>query len=104
MKYLSNFRKIVNRCILNGWLQRLVSRREKTDITARIPLLPAAINIIDQYADHPQCQESGRVLPVSSNQKMNAYLKEIADLCGIQIYSVVDPGTTIFEAAFYLEL
>ena len=27
---------------------------------------------------------SGRLLPVLSNQKMNAYLKEIADLCDIK--------------------
>ena len=28
-------------------------------------------------------QLDGHVLPVLSNQKMNAYLKEIADVCGI---------------------
>src|SRR5690606_32773720 len=33
--------------------------------------------------DHPQCVNEGRVMPVLTNQKMNAYLKEIADLCGI---------------------
>jgi len=27
--------------------------------------------------------EGGRLLPVLSNQKMNSYLKEIADACGI---------------------
>ena len=26
---------------------------------------------------------NSKLLPISSNQKMNAYLKEIADLCGI---------------------
>lgn len=156
MKYLSNFRKIVNRCLRNGWLQRdpfmgfkmtkkevertaltetelrtimtkkfpserlnnvrdififscfsglayadvkklkrseiiigidgekwLVSKRQKTDISARIPLLPVALNLVDKYADHPQCISEDRVLPVLSNQKMNAYLKEIADLCNI---------------------
>jgi site-specific recombinase XerD len=156
MKYLSNFRKIVNRCLLNGWLQRnpflgfkmtkreiervvlneselqalsskqfsterlnlvrdiflfscytglayadvqklkrseiiigvdgekwVVSRRQKTDITAKIPLLPVALKIVDQYSYHPQCILRDRVLPILSNQKMNAYLKEIADLCEI---------------------
>jgi len=29
------------------------------------------------------CAISGKLLPVLSNQKMNAYLKEIADLCEI---------------------
>jgi site-specific recombinase XerD len=156
MKYLSNFRKIVNICIRNGWLQKdpfmafkmtkrevertaltefelqtlavkkfsierltivkdiflfscfsglaysdvkklrrseivigidgekwLISRRQKTDITARIPLLQQALDIIDRYENNRQCILENRVLPVLSNQKMNAYLKEIADLCGI---------------------
>lgn len=156
IKYLSNFKKIVNRCLRNGWLQKdpflrfsmrkrevertaltefelealrmkkfdierlaivrdiflfscmtglayadvqklkrseirigvdgekwIFSRRQKTDITSRIPLLPVAIDILNRYSDHPVCQADDRVLPVLSNQKMNAYLKEIADLCGI---------------------
>jgi integrase len=61
----------------------LISKRQKTDISARIPLLPVALSLVDKYADHPQCISEDRVLPVLSNQKMNAYLKEIADLCGI---------------------
>jgi len=156
IKYLSNFRKIVNQCFRKGWLQKnpfggfkmtkkevertalteaelqklitkefsverivqvrdiflfscftglayvdvkklkrseifvgvdgdkwLVSRRQKTDVTARIPLLPSALKIMDRYTDHLQCTMEDRLLPVLSNQKMNAYLKEIADLCGI---------------------
>jgi len=157
IKYLSNFRKVINRCVRHGWLQKdpfanfkmtmreverialtetelqnligqqfptdrlrvvrdiflfscytglayadvkklkrseiiigvdgeewLVSRRQKTDISARIPLLPAALTIIDRYKDHPHCQGKDIVLPINSNQKMNAYLKEIAEVCGIQ--------------------
>lgn len=57
--------------------------RQKTDIPSRIPLLPAANTIVQRYRDNLQCQTKGTLLPVSSNQKMNAYLKEIADLCGI---------------------
>ncbi len=156
MKYLSNFRKIVKRCILNGWLQRdpfigfkmakrevdrhalteselqeiaaksfsmprlilvrdiflfscysglayadvkklrrsdiiigvdgekwIICKRQKTDTTSRIPLLPPALEIIDQYKDHKASIIEDRLLPILSNQKMNAYLKEIADLCGI---------------------
>ena len=156
MKYLSNFRKIVNRCLRSGWLDKdpfigfkmtkrevertaltekelqtmagktfsfsrltlvrdiflfscysglayadvkklrkseivtgqdnekwLVSKRQKTDISARIPLLTAALSLIEKYKNHPQCLLDDRVLPVLSNQKMNAYLKEIADVCGI---------------------
>ncbi|MDO6390261.1 site-specific integrase [Pontibacter sp. BT731] len=60
------------------------TRRQKTETPSRIPLLPVALAILERYQDHPQCLYQDRVLPVLSNQKMNAYLKEIADLCGIQ--------------------
>jgi len=39
---------------------------------------------MEQYKNHPQCLLKDRLLPVLSNQKMNAYLKEIADTCGIR--------------------
>lgn len=58
--------------------------RQKTDTPSRIPLLPPALEILDKYQADPRCQYEGRLLPVSSNQKMNAYLKEIGDICGIQ--------------------
>jgi site-specific recombinase XerD len=57
--------------------------RQKTDSTTRVPLLPPALEILDRHKDDPQCVNKGRILPVLSNQKMNSYLKEIADACGI---------------------
>lgn len=33
--------------------------------------------------DNAECIKKGVLLPVIGNQRMNAYLKEIADLCGI---------------------
>ena len=156
MKYLSNFKKIVNICLKNGWLPRdpflgykmskreverlyltiddlelissknlhiprldqvrdiflfccytglayadvkkltrseisigidgekwIFTHRQKTESATRVPLLPIAINILDKYKDHPQCINADRLLPVLSNQKMNGYLKEIADVSGI---------------------
>jgi site-specific recombinase XerD len=156
MKYLSNFKKIVLRCVRNGWLQRdpfcdfkmtkkdvvrtaltekelriitakvfstdrlnyvkdiflfscytglayidvkklkrseiaigidgepwIFTRRQKTETPSKIPLLPRAVEIMRKYTHHPQCSNQGNVLPVLSNQKMNAYLKEIADVCEI---------------------
>jgi site-specific recombinase XerD len=156
MKYLSNFKKIVNICLKNGWLHRnpflgykmtkreierpyltqeelvaistktfiaprinqvrdiflfscytglayadvkklsrseistgidgekwIFTHRQKTETSTRLPLLPPAQEILDRYAEHPQCLNEGRLLPVLSNQKMNGYLKEIADICGI---------------------
>ncbi len=64
----------------NLWIY---TNRQKTDTLSRIPVLPAASAIIEKYADHPQSVNKGLLLPVMSNQKMNAYLKEIADLCRI---------------------
>ena len=65
----------------NLWIRK---QRNKSKQWAHIPLLPQARHIIDKYRSNPQCQKKGVLLPVLSNQKMNAYLKEIADLCGIQ--------------------
>ena len=64
----------------NKWI---FTARQKTKIASHIPLLPIAEDIIKKYAKHPMCIISGKLLPVLSNQKMNAYLKEIADLCEI---------------------
>lgn len=61
----------------------IYTNREKTKTTSNIPLLAQAESIIENYKNHPACINSDRLLPVLSNQKMNAYLKEIADLCGI---------------------
>ena len=62
----------------------IFTKRKKTDTPSRIPLLPAALDIMAKYENNPGCQARGLVLPILSNQKMNAYLKEISDLCGIQ--------------------
>jgi len=62
----------------------LVKNRQKTDIASRIPLLPSALALIEKYRDHPKVCNSGKLLPMLSNQKVNAYLKEIADVCGIK--------------------
>jgi integrase len=55
--------------------------RTKTEITANVPLLPQAIAIINKYKEHPECVVRNKLLPMKSNQKMIAYLKEISDLC-----------------------
>jgi len=61
----------------------IMAGRQKTGSPINIPLLPKAVMIMERYRNHPLCLERNSVLPVSSNQKMNEYLKEIADLCGI---------------------
>lgn len=64
--------------------QWIITRRGKTNIASRIPLLPVTEKILAAYKDNPQCVTSGRLLPVLTNQKYNSYLKELADICGIQ--------------------
>lgn len=62
------------------WIKK---RRQKTKNWCHIPLLVPAVELLKKYKNHPVCQKRGCVLPVPSNQKMNGYLKEIADLSGI---------------------
>ncbi|PWS33388.1 recombinase [Pedobacter paludis] len=57
--------------------------REKTDIRVAVPLLPIAEQILSKYADHPACVNEGRALPLTSNQKINEYLVDVAKLAGI---------------------
>jgi integrase len=57
--------------------------RQKTESTTRVPLLPPALEILDRYKDDKQCIDKDLLLPVLSNQKMNSYLKEVVDICGI---------------------
>jgi len=64
----------------NLWIY---TKRQKTDTLSRIPVLPDALSIIRSYDQHPQCVAEDKLLPVMSNQKMNGYLKEIANLCDI---------------------
>jgi len=59
------------------------THRQKTDSLSKIPILPVSERILDKYKNHPVCKNEDKLLPILSNQKMNAYLKEIADICGI---------------------
>ena len=65
----------------NLWIRK---ERHKTGIMCNVPLLDVPLEIIEKYKDHPLCVKRGILLPVLSNQKMNSYLKEIADCCGIK--------------------
>lgn len=65
----------------NMWIRKM---RQKTKEMGNIPLLSAAKEILEKYKDFASTNAKGLLLPVSSNQKTNAYLKEIADICGIK--------------------
>ena len=61
----------------------IFTHRQKTESASKIPILPVTQMIIDKYENHPQCNNEDKLLPILSNQKMNAYLKELADICNI---------------------
>ncbi|MEJ7823156.1 MAG: site-specific integrase [Chitinophagaceae bacterium] len=64
-----------------NWIQ---VNRTKTNSLSRIPVLQIPQIILNKYRYNPYCLKFNKLLPVLSNQKMNAYLKEIADMCNIQ--------------------
>lgn len=64
----------------NKWIY---TKRGKTGTSCHIPILNPVQRIIDKYKNNPILIEKKQLLPVPSNQKMNAYLKEVADICGI---------------------
>ncbi|MCF8381811.1 MAG: site-specific integrase [Bacteroidales bacterium] len=57
--------------------------RKKTKKDYQVPLFPKALEILEKYKTHPRCLQKERCLPVPSNVKYNAYLKEIGDMSGI---------------------
>lgn len=61
----------------------IFTHRQKTESASKIPILPVTQMIIEKYENHPQSINEDRLLPIFSNQKMNAYLKEIATVCNI---------------------
>ena len=65
---------------LGYWIR---TRRQKTSARANIPLLDIPMSIINNYCRLDLLLPEDPILPILSNQKMNAYLKELADLCGI---------------------
>jgi len=64
----------------------IIKKRHKSGIPCNVPLLPIALEIFERYAEHPLCVDTGLVLPINSNQKMNAYLREVADLSGVDLH------------------
>jgi site-specific recombinase XerD len=62
----------------------IMTNRKKTNQPVRVPLLPKAFDLIEKYRTHSRALASGTLFPNLSNQKLNAYLKEISDFCGIE--------------------
>ncbi|TDY11509.1 site-specific integrase [Meridianimaribacter flavus] len=65
----------------NRWI---ITKRQKTKNSLKIPILPIAETLMNKYRWHIKTRKTKTLFPNISNQKLNSYLKEIADLCGIK--------------------
>jgi site-specific recombinase XerD len=82
--------------------QWITYEREKTGIQARLPLLPPAQEIIEKYSNDPECCADNKILPVRSNQKLNSYLSEIAEICGVNKHITMHLGRHTFATTVTL--
>jgi len=64
--------------------QWIITKRTKTNTPVKIPILETTQLLIDKYKNNIRAEVSGTLFPTLSNQKLNSYLKEIADVCGIK--------------------
>jgi site-specific recombinase XerD len=67
---------IITRIDGEKWIE---TTRTKTHIPQNALLFPVVLKLIDKYKNHPFCIENNLLFPIPSNQKVNSYLKEIAD-------------------------
>ncbi len=80
----------------------IIYEREKTGVRASVPILPQAQSIIDKYKDDPICVANEQLLPIKSNQKLNSYLEEIAELCEIDKHITMHLGRHTFATTVTL--
>ena len=75
--------KPVNICTgLDGGLW-IKTSRQKTTIAVNVPLLSQAQQLMEKYKNNIRANIKGTIFPQLSNQKMNSYLKELAEICDI---------------------
>ncbi|MDR2040297.1 MAG: site-specific integrase [Bacteroidales bacterium] len=74
--------------------------RKKTANPSLIPVLEIPKLILEKYRDK---QKKGKLLPILTCQKMNDYLKEIADFCGINKNLTTHTARHTFATTITLE-
>ncbi len=62
----------------------IIKDRSKKNTKENVPLIPEAERILEKYKNHPYCLAENKLLPVNTNQNYNAFLKEVAVICGIE--------------------
>lgn len=99
---IRNLRK--GNCILDedcdSWVK---TRRQKTGIRTNVLAIPPLKRIIEKYENNPECIKDNRLIPNRSNTNVNAYLKEIADLCNIDKHLTHYMGRHTFATTIALE-
>ena len=65
----------------NNWI---ITKRQKTNITVKVPILEKAQILINKYSSHPMTQVTESLFPLITNEKLNSYLKEVANFSGIK--------------------
>jgi integrase len=114
MRYVKILKQVLKMTVDQGWLPAnivtgidgekwLAKNRTKTDTPEHTPLLPIAAEIIDRYKDNLYCKHYDRLLPVNSNQRYNAYLQEIATICGIKKHLTTHTARHTFATTVTLE-
>ena len=81
------------------WIHK---QRQKTEVEFFVPLLEYPLQLIEKYRNHPMCRANKTVFPVYANQKMNSYLKEIADFCGIKKHLTMHTARYTFATTITL--
>ncbi len=81
------------------WIHK---QRQKTKVEFFVPLLEYPLQLIEKYRNHPMCRANKTVFPVYANQKMNSYLKEIADFCGIKKHLTMHTARYTFATTITL--
>jgi len=84
----------------NRWI---IKKRKKTNVVSKIPLLDTPARIIEKYKDYPRSANVSTLLPVPSNQKMNAYLKEISDITEIKKVLTTHTARRTFATTIMLQ-
>ncbi|WP_454804647.1 site-specific integrase [Mucilaginibacter phyllosphaerae] len=77
--------------------------RAKSGTEETVPLFPIALAIIEKYKRHPYCVNENKLLPVNCNQRYNSYLKELADICGINKHLTTHTARHTFATTVTLE-
>lgn len=87
---------------INGEYGLIIKRKKTGKNIPEIPLLPKALSLIQKYDNHPVRRREKRLFPIPSNQKFNAYLKELGTLANIEKTITTHVGRKTFATTIAL--